>query len=92
MRSATYLLATLCTLGYAHSDPRDVHAGMPKIMGGSKFMANLKARNIFANSTPAVVSGWGKAKAERHLEARATNTCGPGVGSCDAGYCCSAAG
>ena len=92
MRSATYLLATLCTLGFAHPDPRDLHTGMPKIIGGSKFMANLKARNIFDDSAPAAVSGWAKEKVERHVETRATNNCGPGVGSCDAGYCCSAAG
>lgn len=89
MRSTVVLLATISALSSAHSDPRDVHAGLPKLVGGSKLMANLKRRNLFSD---AVTSGGGPVEAGPQLEARFTETCGPGVGNCDAGYCCSAAG
>lgn len=93
MRSATLLLAALPALIHAHAEG-DVHIGLPKIMGGSKFLEKLKTRNIFAEAFgahPAAVQARSHAEGA-HIESRVATTCGSGVGNCDAGYCCSAAG
>jgi hypothetical protein len=92
MRAPIVLLAALSAVTSAHSDPQGIYARLPKLVGGAKFMANLKARNLFSEPLPAVVQGRAPVEAESLLEARVTNTCGQGVGSCDPGYCCSAAG
>jgi hypothetical protein len=86
------LLATLSASSGAHSDPGDVHAALPKLVGGSKFIANLKGRSLITEAVPSVVKERGLVEAGPQLEARFTETCGPGVGACDAGYCCSPAG
>jgi hypothetical protein len=93
MRSAALLWAALPALVFAHAEG-DVHIGMPKVIGGSKFMAKLKSRNVFSGSFGAY---GGAFDAHAHaagprVEVRATETCGPGVGNCDAGYCCSQSG
>lgn len=92
MQSTVVLLATLSALSSAHPDPRDVHASLPELIGGSKFMANLRSRNIFIDEALSPLIQRGPVEAEPQLEARFTETCGPGVGNCDAGYCCSAEG
>jgi hypothetical protein len=86
------LLATLSALGNAHSDPRDARARLPKLVGGSKFLASLKERSLLSETVPSVIKERGLVKTGPQLKARFTQTCGPGVGNCDAGYCCSAAG
>lgn len=86
------LLATLSALSIAHSDPQGAYAGLPKLVGGSKFLASLKGRSLLSDTIQSVVKERGLVKAGPQLKARFTETCGPGVGNCDAGYCCSAAG
>jgi hypothetical protein len=92
MHSTIVLLATLSAFISAHSDPRDAYAGLPKLVGGRKFMANLKGRNVFSDAVPYLVKKNVPVEAEVQLEARFTQRCGSGVGNCDAGYCCSATG
>jgi hypothetical protein len=92
MRSTAVLLATLSALSSAHPDPRDVHAGLPELVGGSKFMSNLRSRNIFIDGALSPLKERDPVEAGPELEARFTETCGSGVGDCDAGYCCSAGG
>jgi len=92
MLSTVVLLATLSAFSSAHSDPRDAHAGLPKLVGGSKFKANFKRRSFLSDVVPSVVKGRSLVRVGPQLKARFTETCGPGVGNCDAGYCCSPAG
>jgi hypothetical protein len=92
MQSTVVLLATLSALSSAHPDPRDVHAVLPELVGGSKFMANLRSRNIFIDGALSPLKERGPVEAGPQLEARFTETCGPGVGNCDAAYCCSTEG
>lgn len=91
MRLAIILLATILAFVRGHSDPRDGNAGLPKLVGGRKFMASLKGCNI-ADAVPSVVQERVPIQLGAQLEARFTQNCGSGVGNCDAGYCCSSAG
>jgi hypothetical protein len=88
MRSFTLLLTTISTLVIADSEHGNGH-GLPKLVGGKKFMTNLKSRNMFTDAIPSLIEERGPVTPEKHIEARVTETCGPGVGNCDAGYCCS---
>jgi hypothetical protein len=92
MWSTIVLLGTLSALSSAHSDPRDVHVSLPEFVGGNKFMASLKGRNIFSDAVSSIVKEPVHVEAGGRLETRYTPTCGSDVGNCDAGYCCSAAG
>ena len=88
MRFSTVLAGALASVASAHSDPRS--AGMPKLMGGRKFLSEMKARNALPASVdaPAVHIEEGQPA----LEQRQTSNgrCGKGIGSCT--NCCSAAG
>lgn len=88
MRSSLFLGA-LPALVIAHDGGL---AGLPRVVGGSRFLGNLKSRNVFSGAVgyqPHAV----EAREPSHVEERQTvTTCGPGVGSCQKGYCCSAAG
>lgn len=87
MHFTNIALATVATVGpivNAHG------TGMPKIMGLQT--ADLKARNLL-NEISARMSGVHEAHAPE-LEARqgaSPPECGPGIGSCPAGKCCSRA-
>lgn len=94
MRSTILVLVALSAIAAAHGN--DATAGLPKIMGGSKFLRNLKSRNVFTETfglEPEALEARTPTPAETSfLEARAGETCGAGVGSCAAGLCCSSAG
>jgi hypothetical protein len=97
MHSAIFLLALLASVISAPSEVGNSRNGLPKIMGGSRFNANLKNRNIF-EYTQARDFKAGPVR-ERSPVVAGTQTkhprqqgCGPGVGSCPAGYCCSSDG
>jgi hypothetical protein len=92
MKYATLVVGALASIASAHSDPRDVHAGIPKMLGGRKFLAELKAKDALPapiqieQSPPAM---------EAHVEERQINPdgmCGPGIGYCAETECCSPEG
>ena len=101
MKYTTLVVAALASIAGAHSDPRDVHAGIPKMLGGRKFLAELRAEN--ALPAPLAME---KREEKREpnvrlmrsvedLEERQTSTngqCGPGLGHCPTGQCCSIEG
>jgi hypothetical protein len=104
MKYATLVVAAVASLATAHSDPRDVHAGIPKMLGGRKFLAELRAKNALPDSlriekkAPTPVTHVEKRRAvEGELEERQTGIdptgqCGPGFGVCPTGQCCSIEG
>jgi hypothetical protein len=97
MKYTTLLVGALASIASAHSDPRDVHAGIPKMLGGRKFLAELRAKNALPapipveKRAPTVVNP----RAEENLEERQINPdgmCGPGIGYCASTQCCSLEG
>lgn len=96
MKYITLVVGALASIASAHSDPRDVHAGIPKMLGGRKFLAELRAKNAL----PAPVQIEQRAPiveelVEEDLEERQINPngqCGPGLGYCPSTQCCSIEG
>lgn len=99
MKLGTVVVGALLSLTRAHDDPRELHAGVPKLLGARRFLSELKARNAlpdaFAVPTERI--------AERQpvpdeiletLEERQgpSGMCGPGLGTCPTTQCCSPAG
>lgn len=92
MKINTIILGTITTFVAAHANPRDGEVAVPKLFGGRKFLSNLRARDGHAlGLTHAHLHQREPASLEAEIEAR-DNVCGPGVGSCSAGQCCSPAG
>jgi len=103
MKYTTLVVGALASIASAHSDPRDVHAGIPKMLGGRKFLAELKAKKAL----PEPIRVEGRAEKEKRapvvenprmeqsLEERQINPngmCGPGIGYCASTQCCSIEG
>lgn len=97
MKYTTLVVGALASIASAHSDPREGHAGIPKMLGGRKFLAELRAKNVL----PAPVRVEKKARAVENpraakpLDDRQINPdgmCGPGIGYCSATQCCSPEG
>jgi hypothetical protein len=94
-------LASIATVA-AHDDPREGHAGIPKMLGARKFWAELRAKNALPEvlkleKAAPVVTEKRKVDAELELEPRQTGIdptgqCGPGYGVCPTGQCCSIEG
>lgn len=81
MFSGTFVWLCLSATILAHKDPSN---GYPKALFGVHFAAEMRSRNIFAE-THARDSSEPKAHVKRA-------NCGPGVGSCATGLCCSSDG
>jgi hypothetical protein len=105
MKYSALVVAAIASIASAHADPRDVHAGIPKMLGGRKFLAELRAENALPEAlrvekreTGAPVKREPTVKfmdSVEELEERQVSTngqCGPASGHCPAGQCCSAAG
>lgn len=101
MKYTTLVVGALAFIASAHSDPRDVHAGIPKMLGGRKFLAELRAKNALPE--PIRVEERAEKRApmvenprmEQSLEERQINPdgmCGPGIGYCASTQCCSLEG
>lgn len=94
MKFSTILLGALASIASAHSDPREAHAGIPQIVGGRKFLSELKARAALSDAPVVRAHVEQRRKSLEHgIEKRQNNDgqCGPGFGSCTSN-CCSAAG
>jgi hypothetical protein len=97
MHSVIFLSALLASVACAHSEAGNSRNGLPKIMGGSRFNANLKTRNIFEytkarDSEAGSVTKRSPVVAGTRTKNPRAQSCGAGVGSCPAGYCCSSDG
>jgi hypothetical protein len=104
MKYTTLVVGALASIASAHSDPRDVHAGIPKMMGGRKFLAELRAKNALpepirveqrAEKRAPIVEEMVEEGLMENLEERQINPdgmCGPGIGVCAASQCCSPEG
>jgi len=96
MKFTTVIVGALASTASAHFDPRDIYSGIPKLMGGRKFLSELKARNALPAplAAPPVYVEERQPAEENTLEERqnVNGQCGPGFGSCAVGSCCSPAG
>lgn len=95
MKLSSALLAASLGLAAAHGDNDGQH--VPKLLGGRRFMADVKMRRpvVAHESLPARRPAASAKKANHLQERQSDNTngqCGPGVGSCAAAYCCSPEG
>ncbi|KAH8683189.1 hypothetical protein BGZ60DRAFT_524529 [Tricladium varicosporioides] len=96
MKVTSIIVGGLAALASAHSDHREDHAGLPKLMGGRKFLSELKARGALPSALEdaAMLVEERQEPVESTLEVRqnANGRCGVGFGAkCTTG-CCSAAG
>lgn len=96
MKLSSTLLAASLGLAFAHGDHNSQH--LPKILGGRKFLSELGARRKQASHenliprkhvTPAKRQG---SLEKRQDDENTDGRCGPGIGACATGYCCSAEG
>ena len=91
MKGSLALLAASCGLVAAHGN-----LPIPKIMGGRKFLSEMRTRHVSGPSEPREDSAGHVHTEERStFEKRQRNTdgqCGKGYGNCAAGYCCSLEG
>lgn len=96
MRPSSTFVAALFGLAAAHGDHEGQH--MPKLLGGRRFLADLKARQGMTARLPTagrVPIGPERRQESLHgrqIDDNVDGKCGPGVGSCAPGYCCSSGG
>src|SRR4051812_1717642 len=94
MKFKNFFLWALASITSAHSDPREANAGIPQIVGGRKFLSELKARAAVPGALVPNAHVESRERSSEHaLEERQNNDgqCGAGIGSCTTN-CCSAAG
>jgi hypothetical protein len=96
MQSAIVLSVLLASVILAHGDSGSPHYGLPRMMGGNKIKAALQSRETFGNAPTRdfkadAVEGQSQS-IERTQAIGPRQNCGPGVGSCGAGLCCSSDG
>ncbi|KAK3322389.1 glycoside hydrolase/deacetylase [Apodospora peruviana] len=91
--STTFFAASI-GLAAAHGDHEGQH--IPKLVGGRKLLADLNMRRgLLGHDSVVSRDGVSPTKQQESLRRRQDDDdpqCGPGIGSCDAGYCCSAEG
>ena len=95
MKLSVALLAASFGLTAAHGD-HGQH--IPKLVGGRRFLSDMKMRQVVAEHQPIVERKSSRstrpsgALKERQSDENLDGRCGSGVESCAAGYCCSAEG
>ncbi|KAK0630818.1 hypothetical protein B0T17DRAFT_232316 [Bombardia bombarda] len=89
MKLSCALLAASFGLVAAHNDHEGRH--IPKLLGGRKFLSDVKVpRATDSDKHIPIRQPVASSRNQGGLERRADDAkCGAGVGSCDAGYCCS---
>jgi hypothetical protein len=94
MKFSSAILAVSLGFAFAHED-HGQH--VPKLLGARKFLSELEARRRASNPHGQAVARaqhmpvrQGRALGRRQDDE--DDQCGPGIGSCAAGYCCSAEG
>jgi hypothetical protein len=89
MKLSLALLAASCGLVAAHGD-----FPLPKIVGGRRFLSDLKGRHgpDLPRPRPAQHAHVEKKSKSQKRQSNTSGQCGPGYGSCAVGYCCSSEG
>jgi len=94
MKLSSALVAALVGLATAHDSDGSHH--LPKILGGRKFLSEMRMRRSAAVPEPIVnrkpLESPHRGSGPRRRQDDEEPECGPGVGSCAAGVCCSADG
>jgi hypothetical protein len=106
MKYTTLVVVAITSIAGAHSDPRDVHAGVPKMLGGRKFLAELRAEkalpealnvekrepDVQVEKREPVVEFMNSVEELEERQVSTNGQCGPSFGHCPAGQCCSIEG
>ena len=84
----------------SHGDHEGQH--VPKLLGGRKFLSDIKFRQSVPLAKPIGPrmqerserrqANGGRNGGKRQIEDNTDGPCGPGAGSCAEGYCCSVEG
>jgi hypothetical protein len=96
MRLSSAFVTVLIGLAAAHGDHDGQH--IPKLLGGRRFLADLKARRGLTPrprtvaKTPLGPARQPGSLRNRQIDDNVDGPCGPGIGSCAVGYCCSYGG
>jgi hypothetical protein len=95
MKLSSALLAASLGFTFAHDDRSGRH--LPKILGGRKLFSGLESRAKAATFGPSVARRqYAPGNTQGSLQGRqdedVDGECGPGIGICPSGYCCSAEG
>ena len=95
MKLTTLLIEGLTFAACSHAHSQDTYGGTPQLLGGRKFLAELKGRSALPAPVraPIYIEKWEPTEG-RLLEERqnVNGNCGPGYGSCAASECCSPEG
>lgn len=91
MKLSTALLAASLGLAFAHDD-HGQH--VPKLLGGRRFLSELETRRRATSREQAVAERQHAPAKQRGNPVRRQDDdlegrCGPGIGSCEDGDCCS---
>ncbi|CAG8971104.1 hypothetical protein HYALB_00010681 [Hymenoscyphus albidus] len=88
MKYTTIIVGAIASVTSAHSVSSDANAVVPQLLGGRKFLSEMKARGALPDAAvPAHIEAKREVVERQNTEGR----CGPGFGSCATG-CCSGAG
>ncbi|KAK4114020.1 carbohydrate esterase family 4 protein [Canariomyces notabilis] len=95
MKLSSALLAAYLGFTFAHDDRSGRH--LPKILGGRKLFSGLESRAKPATFGPSVARrqfapGNPRGSLQGRQDEDVDGECGPGIGICPSGYCCSAEG
>lgn len=92
MKYSTVLVGGLASIASAHSVARDANSVVPQLVGGRKFLSEMKARGALPEAAIPAAHTETKREAAGVVERQnADGRCGPGFGKCTTG-CCSGAG
>lgn len=91
MKYSTVLVGGLASIASAHSVARDANAVVPQLVGGRKFLSEMKARGSLPEAAIPAHTEAKREVGEMVERQNADGRCGPGFGACTTG-CCSGAG
>lgn len=90
MKASRTLIVLLASAASAH-DLREGFAAVPRLLGGRKFLAELKARNALPAAFEKSAMNIEERAVKLPARQNAAGMCGPGIASC-ATECCSPEG
>jgi hypothetical protein len=100
MKYTTLVVAAIASIAGAHSDPREVHAGIPKMLGELRAEKALpealkvekRKPDVQVEKREPVVEFMNSVEELEERQISTNGQCGPGFGHCPAGQCCSIEG
>jgi len=96
MKLSSTLVAAWLALVAGHGDHGGQH--IPKLVGGRRFLSDMRMRRAATVQGPTFAGAQDRSVKQpqlldnRQIDDNTDGKCGPGVGSCAPGYCCSAEG